>query len=208
MSLARSELETIPGLGAGLDERWRRLGEAGGRWTGAERVAMVREARAARDGVPPCGDLDSLATRAVRTVAAHPASIREHWVDSIISDGLDPASYVELVAVVSRAVAIDTVCESLGVSREPPPAPLAGDPTEEIDPRARRVKAWVPMVGGTSITQALSLVPTENTELEHLSGALYLTFEEMADARPDRALTRPQMELVAARTSAINECFY
>lgn len=119
MSLARSEFEKIPGLGARLDERWRRLGEAGACWTGAERVAMVREARAARDGEPPCGDLDRVATRAVRTVAAHPASIREHWVDSITSDGLDPASYVELVAVVSRTVAIDTVCESLGLYREP-----------------------------------------------------------------------------------------
>ena len=35
-----------------------------------------------------------------------------------------------------------------------------------------------------------------------------LTLEEMADNRFERELSRPQMELVAARTSAINECFY
>lgn len=208
MTLARSELEQIPGLGARLDERWRRLGEAGARWTGAERVAMIRDARATRDGESPSGDLDGVATRAVQAVAARPASIRKHWVDSIIADGMEPASYVELVAVVSRTVAIDTTVESLGLDREPPPGPVAGEPTDEIDSRAGRVKAWVPMVGGASITQALSLVPAENAELERLHGALYLTFEEMADPRPDKALTRPQMELVAARTSAFNECFY
>jgi hypothetical protein len=64
------------------------------------------------------------------------------------------------------------------------------------------------MVGGASITQALSLVPTANAELERLHGTLYLTFEEMSEVEPGKDLSRPQMELVAARTSAHNECFY
>ena len=64
------------------------------------------------------------------------------------------------------------------------------------------------MVGGASITQALSLVPAENAELERLHGPLYLTFDEMSDPAIHKGLSRPQMELVAARTSAHNECFY
>lgn len=64
------------------------------------------------------------------------------------------------------------------------------------------------MVGTASITQALSLVPAENAALERYHGPMYLTFDEMADPGIERALTRPQMELVAARTSAVNECFY
>jgi alkylhydroperoxidase family enzyme len=146
--------------------------------------------------------------RAARKVAARPASIRRHWVDALVRDGLDPARYVELVGIVSRAVAIDTVLEALGLEVEPLPQPVAGDPSEDVDQRAGKVKAWVPMVGGASITQALSMVPAENAKLEALHGALYLSFEEMADPKPGKELTRPQMELVAARTSAYNECFY
>ncbi len=43
---------------------------------------------------------------------------------------------------------------------------------------------------------------------QHLHGPIYLTYEEMADLDFRRGLHRSQMELVAARTSAINECFY
>jgi hypothetical protein len=105
-------------------------------------------------------------------------------------------------------VAIDTSLWALGIGLEPLPDPTDTDPNDEVDARARLTRGWVPMVGATSITQALSLVPAENTELERLHGALYLTFEEMADPDPQKDLTRPQMELVAARTSAHNECFY
>ncbi|MEX2653541.1 MAG: hypothetical protein WD532_00770 [Acidimicrobiia bacterium] len=200
--------QLAPDLAARLETRWQKLGSVGARWSGTDRVAMIGEARAARRGDLPTGSLDEVTTRAVRAVAAHPASIRRQWVDSVVSDGLDHGSYVELVGVVARAVAIDTVFDSLGLEHLGLPEAATGTPTGEIDSRAGRVKAWVPMVGGASITQALSLVPAENAELEHLHGVLYLTFDEMADPRPDKALTRPQMELVAARTSAHNECFY
>ncbi len=170
---------------------------------------MIAEARSARGGLDPTGGLDAVTTRAVRTVAARPAAIRPDWVSQLLDDGLDHPRYVELVAVVSRAVAIDTLLEALALEPEPLPDPLGGEPSGDIDRRARPGKAWVPMVGGGSITQALSLVPPENAELETLHGPLYLTFEEMSDPAIHKdGLTRPQMELVAARTSARNSCFY
>ena len=208
MSLARLELAPRPGLGVSLVPIWDRLGSAGATWTGAERVAIASVARAARLGEGSTGGLDPVAARAARTVAARPASIRRSWVDGVIAAGLDQARYVELVAVVGRVVAIDTLLEALGLDLEPLPEPLAGDPSYEIDRGVRLGRAWVPMVGGASIVQALSLVPAENAELERLHGPLYLTFEEMADPHVDKGLSRPQMELVAARTSAHNECFY
>jgi hypothetical protein len=208
VTLARPELEVRPDLGLQLDDTWRALGAAGARWTGAERVRIIAEARAARLDTVPTRELDDATTRAARAVAAHPASIRQRWVGELAADGLGPDHYVELVAVVSRAVAIDTLLEGLGLPVEPLPEPVAGDPSGEVDHRARRAAAWVPMVGGASITQALSLVPTANAELERLHGTLYLTFEEMSEVEPGKDLSRPQMELVAARTSAHNECFY
>ena len=42
-----------------------------------------------------------------------------------------------------------------------------------------------------------------------LHGVLYATMEEMFEMQLERdGLTRPQIELVAARTSALNDCFY
>ncbi len=187
---------------------WRSLGSPGATWTGSQRVAIVAEARSARRNEPVTGALDETTTRAVRTTASAPWTIRRPWVESLVADGLAMAQYVEAVGVVARAVAIDTFLESLGLDREQLPDPEDGIPTEAIDERAGRVRAWVPMVGGASITQALSLVASENSALETLHGALYLTFEEMSDPNPGKDLTRPQMELVAARTSANNECFY
>lgn len=169
---------------------------------------MIAEARSARSGGDPTGELDAVTTRAVRTVAARPAAIRREWVSDLLDGGLDHPRYVELVAVVSRAVAIDTLLGALALEGERLPEPLGGEPSGDIDRRARIGKAWVPMVGGASITQALSLVPAENAELEMLHGPLYLTFEEMSDPVIHKGLSRPQMELVAARTSAHNECFY
>lgn len=208
MSLSSAELDVSPGLAESLAPTWQLLGSPGATWTGAERVSMIAEARSARSGAEPTGDLDPLTTRAVRTVASRPAEIRRGWVSDLVKDGLDHARYVELVGVVSRAVAIDTLLEALALEVEPLPEPLGGDPSDDIDGRARLGKAWVPMVGGASITQALSLVPAENAELERLHGRLYLTFEEMSDPAIHKGLSRPQMELVAARTSAHNECFY
>lgn len=208
MSLSSTELDARPGLAESLASIWQRLGSPGATWTGAERVTMIAEARSARRDADPTGDLDRVTTRAVRTVAARPADIRRGWVSDLVDDGLDHARYVELVGVVSRAVAIDTLLEALALEVQPFPEPLGGEPSRDIDDRARLGKAWVPMVGGASITQALSLVPAENAELERLHGPLYLTFEEMSDPAIHKGLSRPQMELVAARTSAHNECFY
>ena len=117
-------------------------------------------------------------------------------------------AYVELVGVVSRLSAVDTFHLALGIPLEPLPEPEPGEPSQMEEPLARHGAAWVPMVGGASITQALSLVDAESTAQEDLHGPLYLTYEEMAELDFVRGLNRAQMELVAARTSAINECFY
>ena len=64
------------------------------------------------------------------------------------------------------------------------------------------------MTGPPSIPISLSAVPAEQAALEALHGSAYLTFQQMQDPAYVRGLSRAQMELVAARTSAINECFY
>ena len=124
------------------------------------------------------------------------------------ADDLGYPRYVEIVGITSRLAAVDTFHVGLGVGLEPLPDPEPGDPSNAEEPSARPGAAWVPMVGGASITQALSLVDAESVAQEDLHGPLYLTYEGMAEYDYVGGLSRAQMELVAARTSAINECFY
>jgi len=141
-------------------------------------------------------------------VGAQPASVRSTHVRGWSEDGLGMAEYVELVGVVSRSSAVDAIVRGLGGEPEPYPAPIGGDPTGEVAGNARQGRAWVPMVGGASIVTALSLVPSEMDAMIEFHGPAYLTMEQMADPVFERGLDRAQMELVAARTSATNECFY
>jgi hypothetical protein len=191
-----------------FESTWTNLAGPGATWTGEERLAIAAEARRARDGKTPGVALPEPAIEAARLLAANPAAARQAWVEDLIAGGLDLPCYIELLGVVGRLVAVDTFCEALGLPRPPLPGALPGEPTGQLSNEARPGKGWVPMVGGTSITQALSLVPSENEELERFHGPMYLRFEEMSDPYVVRGLTRPQMELVAARTSAVNECFY
>ena len=147
------------------------------------------------------------AAQSARAVGSRPDSIRRDWVDAITTD-IGYAPYVEIVGITSRLAAVDTFHSGVGADLEPFPEPEPGEPSQTGEPLARLGAAWVPMVGGASITQALSLVDAESTAQEDMHGPLYLTYEEMAELDFVRGLNRAQMELVAARTSAINECFY
>jgi len=167
----------------------------------------VAIAAAARSEGADVSALPDAAVEAAVRIYRHPASPTRQWVDTI-SGTLGMARYVELVGVVARLAAVDGFHRALGLALEPLPEPAGGDPTGEIDDRATVGAAWVPMVGGSSIVGALSIVPPEAAAQEQLHGPMYLTYPQMGDVDFQRGLHRSQIELVAARASAVNECFY
>ncbi len=59
-----------------------------------------------------------------------------------------------------------------------------------------------------AVVRALSLVPDEVRSWQQLASAQYLSLESMTAMETSRAIDRAQMELVAGRVSALNECFY
>jgi hypothetical protein len=59
-----------------------------------------------------------------------------------------------------------------------------------------------------NIMRALSLVPDAARMLRRLSAAHYIREDQIPDPTIRRILDRSQMELVAARVSALNQCFY
>jgi hypothetical protein len=132
---------------------------------------------------------------------------------------------VELVGVVATLVGIDAFCRGLGLPPHPLPEPLAGEPSRHRPAAARDEGAFVPMLPNrrpsapdadlwetprtANVIRALSLVPDEVRTSKLLARVHYLGVEQLADPALRRgALDRPQIELVAARVSARNECFY
>lgn len=190
---------------------WDRLASPGTWWTGSERVAIAEVARNSYEGseLHTHPDLPDAAVAAASLLARKPAAITAGLIQGWNSVGLDANRYVELVSVVAQTTAVDTFHRALGFDVEDLPSPEAGQPTRELpDPPPRLTRAWVPMVGPPTIPTSLSAVPAEMHALENLHGPMYLSYEEMGNPAVQKGLSRAQQELVAARTSAINECFF
>ena len=63
---------------------------------------------------------------------------------------------------------------------------------------------------GPNIYRAISLVPNQARLFYAILGAQYLKSKDVADAASNggRAISRPQIEIIAARVSALNGCFF
>jgi hypothetical protein len=94
----------------------------------------------------------------------------------------------------------------------PPPLPglRSGRLAAQIvDARLNWVPVAAPADAVASVVQALSALPDEWANLWQLSEAQYMGDRQMDDPQWNRGtLSRPQMELVAARLSLLRECFF
>ena len=129
-------------------------------------------------------------------------------------DTLGDLPYVELVAIASNVAAIVAFRRAAGLEPWELPAAVDGEPSREVP--VELVPAglnWVRVVPPAderaAVVQAFTSVPAEHTRLWALAAAQYIPDLEMVDPSWTRGtLTRPQMELVAARVSQLRECFY
>jgi hypothetical protein len=223
---------------------WHSLAAPGTWWTGAQRVALAREVRAARGcafcvackaalspysvtgthaavtALPP-GVVD-----AVHRIVTDPGRLSRGWADEAMA-AISDAALVELISVVCIVMLVDGFARAIGADPPALPDPLPGAPlrvrpAEAIDegyfvptiPYAVGARpdlalydanAFVPNVG-----RGLSLVPPAVRTARDLMAAHYMTYAQVATdwEAPDRPIDRSQIELVAARTSAKNDCFY
>lgn len=197
----------------------------------AARCRLCRERKAALSPGAVAGEhegeswpLPASAVDAAHRIASDPARLTRKWVEGLLASGLGEGRYVELLGVVATLVSIDAFCRGIGAPLHPLPLPLPGEPRRYRPKAARRAEAWVAMLppgrpeGAEAdlwgertgnVIRALSLVPDEVRGIKDLSQAHYLTLDEMTDlARGRGALDRRQVELLAARVSALRECFY
>lgn len=179
---------------------------------------------------PSANDIPDSAKRVARQVAVSTNDLDRSFLDEAIADGLTDAEYVEVVGIVSRLADLDVFARGIGVPPRPLAEPAAGEPSRIRPETARSEGAWVDSIpggrrgkqeaidtygsnaveGAPFIYRALSLVPEEAQGLIALGAAQYLEIGDFMDLNfsYDSSITRAQCELVAARVSAINECFY
>jgi len=211
---------------ASFEAAWEWLAQPGGAWTAAEKVAMAdilrcAEARPLWDRRPATIDhlrhvadetepVSELVADTVERVAVEAGTITRDWAAAVI-EALGDAAFAELVAVCATVTPIDRACDLLGRRIEPLPEPVAGEPTGERADETIDIGAYLPAAAGfpgANVARSLSVAPTANMTRLRVVRALY-SGDRFGDLRwDDGALSRPQVELIAARTSALNECFY
>ena len=194
------------------------LATPGDWWDAADRRALMEEARAAV-GCVQCADgrrhdsvstLPAAAVDVVHGVVNHPGRLSRSWANRQIDD-LGDARYAEIVGVTAIIVAIDVGARAVGDLAPVLAAPIDGAPAGLRPADVGPVGAWIPMTEEkllANVTRALSLVPRTNATWRTLVTESYSRGPQMLELEWQRALTRPQTELIAAQVSRLQECFY
>ena len=234
---------------------WRQLAKAGRWFTGAERVAIAAEVRAARscelcrerkqaispyavsglhdgaerdgaerDGAERDGATnDTAAIDAIHRVVTDPGRLSKKFYDEAIA-AMGEDRYAELIGLTVKVVAIDVFCFALGIEPHPLPQAHSGQPSRQRPAGVKPWAAWLPSIAPgqagrdeadlfpapqvPNVLRALTLAPDEVRGVLSLGQAQYVPPEGLLDVRFERALSRPQIEFVAAKVSALSECFY
>ena len=170
-------------------------------------------------------ELPPEAVEAIHRLATDAGRITKRWVRQLAEGALGEERYVEIISIVAIITALDTFDRALGRPRRLLPEPVAGSPSWHRPAGAKRGLAWVSTLapgdvgpsdpnpfavhGDKNIHLALSLVPQEVFNFFDLDVELYLKDHEIRDfSREYRAISHRQIELIAARASALNKCYY
>ena len=170
------------------------------------------------------GCLPAPIVEVVHRIVTDPARLRRQWYEALLAEGMTQTEYVEVVAVLCMTVGVDTFARAIGLAQPELPAPEPGAPGRRRPQGVAPGRAWVPWIapedaaeteadlyehGSANIRRALTSVPDAQRGFFELVHAQYLSAPQIRDVGTDyRAITRPQIELLAGRVSALNQCVY
>ncbi len=158
---AAASLPIRADLAAALDRGWAQLGGTGAWLTGEERVAVVREARAAWDcavcrarkaALSPYAvdgthdaatDLPEPWVDVIHRVVTDAGRLTEKWCREVQGRGIAEDEYVELVTVTTIATVIDIFALAIGLPAPDLPAAQDGAPARRREPTATPGPGWV-----------------------------------------------------------------
>ncbi len=170
-------------------------------------------------------DLPAAAIDVIHRVITDPGRLTRSWFDSVLDQGLSDAEYVEVAIVSVLTVAVDTFARAIGAPPWALPEPVDGEPARLRPDNLTDEGAYVPTIPsggagpaeadlynpfGANIYRSISLVPDQARLFYAILRAQYLQSKDVADPQSNggRAISRPQIELIAARVSALNGCFF
>ena len=171
------------------------------------------------------GKLGAAEIELIHRVVGDPGRLSEKWSQTVLARGLSEGEYVEIVGLIAMVMMLDTFARALGVPERPLPAPVKGEPTRYRPAGARKKAAWLPLVEPEDATEAdgpmypnpkagyiyrgLSLVPQSLRDYWSLANCHYMPGEYVYQfGKSIRAIRRPQVEIIAARVSALHQCVY
>ena len=189
----------------------------------ARKEALSPEAVAGEHDGP--GVLEPPMVEIVHRIVTDPARLTRRWFQARQAEGIEDTRYVETVGVAAVTVSLDTFARSMGVAPRRLPEPGPGEPSGYRPASARMEEAWVPLIvhgeesgaeadlytgsKGAYILMALSLVPEAKRAFFDLVETQYLPGRWMRIFDVEhRAISHAQIEFLAARISALNQCVY
>lgn len=209
---------------------WQRLGEPGYWWNAEEKSAI---AQACRDAKPRAvfertptdittisnsknnETLSPLCRHVVDKICTEPGDISPAWAKHAIAT-LGEGAYAEIIAIIILLMPIDLLCTYTETALMPLPSPQAGEPSRCYPENLRDNGAWIRQSSEAinnpelvNVSRAISILPKDNELRRALVDAMYMEGHSFFDTHWERkAVPRYLLEIVATRTSAINECFY
>ncbi len=171
------------------------------------------------------GNLSDAEVELIHRVVSDSGRLSELWTQEVLAGGLSEGEYVEIVGIIASVMIIDTCTMALGVADTDLPDAVAGEPTRYLPPGAKVEAAWLPIVEPEDVVETdeplypspkvgyiyrgLSMVPESMRNYWAMANEHYLPGEVIYQFdKTIRALERPQMELIAARVSALHQCAY
>lgn len=170
------------------------------------------------------GSLPAAYIEIIHRISTDPGRLTRAWYEDVLAAGVSDGEYVEIVSLIGHVFAVDTFRRAIGMATLDPPVPQKGAPSGYRPKEAVRDDAWVPTIvwdrhgpneadyfqgRGSNIRRALTLVPDEARSFFRLANHQYLEKEQMMDFDGRyREIDRAQIELLASRVSAINQCVY
>ena len=214
-------------------QAWRLIAAPGAFWSGAERVQMVAEARAAttcalcerrKAALSPFaldGEHDTVSglppvlIDMIHRLRTDPGRYTRTVFDGVLAAGISGERYIEAVGVVNAAVIVDTMHAALGLPLAELPTPEPGPPTGQPTPDVVDDGAWVPLTrvdDRTATVTGLPGAPNIARSMGSVASAVALFFTAFRGHYALRdiplAVSQSQAEFVASRVSALNQCFY
>ena len=171
------------------------------------------------------GALEPPMVEIVHRIVTDPARLTHRWFEARQAEGVEVTRYVEAVGVTAVTVSLDTFARAMGLPPRRLPEPKPGEPSGYRPASARMEEAWVPLIvpgeesgaeadiysgsHGAYILMALTLVPEAKRAFFDLVETQYLPGRWMRIFDTEhRAISHAQIEFLAARISALNQCVY